>query len=149
MWPRKEFGGGLLWIVSWTYRFYRGWEFHGCLKECKLLYELCSLELKIFNSSDGIKGLGIHLVQKQNRNLESKTVFSGDQRLSVASRRTIFSGRLEGLKTVTMEISLLETDAVKYGIFPQDADSQFLPKVRTFLPEYTASVYENTNLHNL
>jgi len=89
------------------------------------------------------------LVQKQNRNLESKTVLSGDQRFSVASRRTIFSGRLEGLKRVTMEISLLKSDAVKYGIFPQDADSQFLPKVRTFLPEYTASVYEDTNLHNL
>jgi len=48
-----------------------------------------------------------------------------------------------------MEISLLESDAVKYGIFPKDADSQFLPKVSTFLPEYTASFYEDTNLHNL
>ena len=89
------------------------------------------------------------MVQKQNRNLESTRVLSGDQRLSVASRRTIISGRLEGLKAVTMEISLLESDAVKYGIFPKDADSQFLPKVSTFLPEYTASFYEDTNLHNL
>jgi len=93
MWPRKGFSGGLLWILSWTDRFYRGWVFHGCLKDCRLLYELCSLELTIFNSSDYISGLGIHLVQRQNRNLESKRVLSGDQRLSVAPRRTIFSGR--------------------------------------------------------
>jgi hypothetical protein len=116
MWPRKGFSGGFLWILSWTYRFYRDWEFHGCLKDCKLLYELCSLELTIFKSSDGIKGLGIHLVQKQNMNLWSTRFLSGDQRLSVASRRTIFSGRLEGLKAVTMEISFLESDAVKYSL---------------------------------
>jgi hypothetical protein len=101
------------------------------------------------HSSDGIKGLGIHLVQKRNRNLESTRVLSGDQRLSAASRRTFFSGRLEGLKAVITEISLLESDAVKYGTFSQDADSQFLPKVSIFLPEYTASVYQDTNLHNL
>ena len=133
--PRKWFSGGLLWILSWTYRFYKRWEFHGCLKDCKLLYELCCFQLTIFNNSDGIKGLGIHLVQKQNRNLESKRVLSGDQRLSVASRRTIFSGWLEGLKAGTMEISLPESDAVKYGIFPQDAVSS---------SQTSAYFYQNT-----